>query len=93
MGRESEGQVLIKRQTWTKTARNGDVIGRSSQILLSLMWAITCNGSLTFGSAVIHGSKEFVSGILYVALTRLLKTFQGPNVPKKVSLITLKLKQ
>ena len=75
---DGEGQVLIKLKTWTKTARNGDAVGRRSQIPLSLTWAITCHKSqgLTLDSAVIHCSKEFVPGLLYVALTRVKSSSQ-----------------
>ena len=39
---DGEGQVLVKRATWTKTSRNGKAVGRRSQIPVALMWAITC---------------------------------------------------
>ena len=66
------GQVLVRRETWTKTSRTGDAVGSRTQIPLALMWAITCHKAqgLTLPSAVIHCVKEFVPGLVYVALTR-----------------------
>lgn len=67
-----EGQVVVKRETWTKTSRTGDAVGSRTQIPLCLMWGITCHKSqgLTLPSAVIHCTKEFVPGLLYVSMTR-----------------------
>lgn len=67
-----EGQVLVKRETWTNISRMGDVVGNRSQFPLALMWAITCHKSqgLTLPSAVVHCTKEFVPGLMYVALSR-----------------------
>lgn len=68
----SEGQVVVKRETWTNMSRTVDVVGSHSQIPLALMYAITCHKSqgLTLPSLVLHCSKEFVPGLMYVALTR-----------------------
>ena len=69
---DGEGQVVVKRKTWTKPSRTGDAVGSCSQIPLCLMWGITCHKSqgLTLPSAVIHCTKEFVPGLLYVSMTR-----------------------
>ena len=37
---DGEGQVVVKREAWTKTSRTGDAVG-STQIPLCLMWGIT----------------------------------------------------
>ena len=67
-----EGQVMVKRETWTTTSRTGDAVGSRTQITLCLMWGVTCHKSqgLTLPSAVIHCTKEFVPGLLYVSMTR-----------------------
>ena len=46
----AEGQVLVKRETWTNTSRTGDVLGSRTQIPLALMYAITCHKSRTHSS-------------------------------------------
>ena len=42
---DGEGQVVGKRETWTKTSRTGDAVGSRTQIPLCLMWGITCHNS------------------------------------------------
>lgn len=56
---DGEGHVLLRKETWTKTLRTGEVIESHSQFPLTLMWAITCHKSqgLTFDSAIVHCSK------------------------------------
>lgn len=55
---DGEGEVLVQRETWKKTSRNGEVVRSQAQIPLAFMGAITCHKSqgLTLDSAVIHCS-------------------------------------
>jgi len=68
----AEGQVVVKRETWTNTSRTSEVVGSCTQFPLALMYGITCHKSqgLTLPSVVLYCSKEFVPGLLYVSLTR-----------------------
>ena len=67
-----QGKVRIERETWYKLSPDGGRIGSRTQFPVVLMYAIACHKAqgLTLPAAVVHCSKEFVSGLLYVALSR-----------------------
>ena len=69
--RETE-TVKLKRETWCKRERSGKVVGTRTQFPVVLFYASKCHKSqgLTLPSDVIHCSKEFVSGLMYVAVSR-----------------------
>lgn len=69
---EDVGAVLVKRETWTKRDRSGQIVGSRTQFPVVLSYAATCHKTqgLTLSSAVVHCSKEFVSGLIYVAVSR-----------------------
>ena len=66
------GKIMIKREVWTTFNRSGKVVGQMTQYPLILSHAITCHKSqgLTLDSVVVHFSSEFVSGLTYVAVSR-----------------------
>lgn len=68
----SHGRVLLKRQTWSKRDRKGNVVGSRTQFPVILCYACTCHKTqgLTLPRAVAHCSKEFVLGLGYVAISR-----------------------
>ena len=53
----NHGRVLLKRQTWSKRDRKGSVVGSRTQFPV-------------IPRAVVHCSKEFVPGLIYVAISR-----------------------
>ena len=58
--------------TWSKRNRTGQVIGTRTQFLIVLFYASTCHKvqGLTLPGAVVHCTKEFVPGLIYVAAGR-----------------------
>ena len=78
---DNVGSVAIKRETWEKWSRSGSVVASRRQFPLSLVYGMTCHKSqsLTLPAAVVHGSKEFTPGFVYVALSR-VKTSQHLQV-------------
>ena len=66
------GKVLIERQTWVKVDRSGKIIGQRNQYPLVPSYASTCHKAqgLTLPAVVVHCSQEFVSGLTYVAASR-----------------------
>jgi len=64
--------VEIKRETWVKRDRNGQKVGCVTQYPMVLAYAVTCHKSqgLTLASAIVHCSREYVSGLIYVAVSR-----------------------
>ena len=69
---EGHGRLLLKQETWSKRNRAGQVVGSRKQFPIVLFFACTCHKTqgLTLSSAVIHCSKEFVPGLIYVAVSR-----------------------
>lgn len=69
---EGVGEVEISRQTWIKRNRTGHKMGSVKQFPLVLAYAVTCHKSqgLTLPSAIGHCSREYVSGLIYVAVSR-----------------------
>ena len=66
------GVVAISRQTWIKRNLTGQKMGGVTQFPLVLAYAVTCHKSqgLTLVSAIVHCSREYVSGLIYVAISR-----------------------
>lgn len=62
----------IKKETWLKRDRNGQKVGSVMQYPIVLAYAVTCHKSqgLTLSSAIVHCLREFVSGLIYVAVSR-----------------------
>ena len=78
---DNVGRVAIRRETWEKRSRSGSVVASRRQFPLSLVYGITCHKSqsLTLPAAVVHCSKEFTPGLVYVKLSR-VKTSQHLQV-------------
>ena len=64
--------VVIERVTWIQNNRQGETIGVVHQFSLTLGYAVTCHKSQGFELpvVVVHSSKEFVPGLVYVAMSR-----------------------
>ena len=69
---EIHGKVDLKRQTRSKRDRSG----RVDSILSFFFYACTCHKTqgLTLPRAVVNCSKEFVPGLIYVAISRVRHT-------------------
>ena len=69
---EKVGTVAVDRVTWVRRNRRGEKIGGVTQYPLILAYAITCHKSqgLELPAVVLHSSKEFVPGLVYVAMSR-----------------------
>ena len=72
VGSPEVGKVKIKRETWNKRSETRSIVGARKQFPVAAMYAITCHKSqgLVLSAVVLHSSKEFVSGLTYVACTR-----------------------
>lgn len=72
---EGIGKISIKQEKWQKSNRYGEVVGHRTQFPVILCYAITCHKAqgLTLDAAIIHCSKEFVPGLMYVSFTRVRK--------------------
>ena len=72
---EGHGRVLLKKETWSKKNRAGQVVGSRTQYPLVLFFACTCHKTqgLALPGVMVHCSKEFVPGLLYVAVSRVRK--------------------
>ena len=68
---EDEGTVMIGKEIWIHRNRQDDKIGEVCQYPLILAYAITCHKArgLTLLGVVVHCSIEFVSGLIYVAVS------------------------
>lgn len=68
----NHGNVLLKRQTWSKRNRTGMIVESRTQFPVILFYACTCHKTqgLTLPRAVVHCTKEFVPGLIYVAISR-----------------------
>lgn len=69
---EEEGTVLIGPETWVNRNVKGKWIGAVCQYPLVVAYAVTCHKSqgLTMQAATVHCTNEFVSGLMYVAASR-----------------------
>ena len=66
------GVVEIKREMWVKRNRNGQKVGSITQYPIVLAYVVTCHKSqgLTLASAIVHFSRKYISGFIYVAVSR-----------------------
>ena len=64
--------LFIGKECWLNHDVQGQVIGSVSQYLLVVAYAITSHKSqaLTVPAVVVHCTNEFVSGLIYVAASR-----------------------
>ena len=70
------GPIAIEKQTWFKRDKQGNVVGSICQFPIVLSVAdllVTRLQGLTLSAAVVHCSSEFVPGLTYVALSRVVK--------------------
>jgi ATP-dependent exoDNAse (exonuclease V) alpha subunit len=69
---DSEGTVLISKESWLNRDVQGQVIGSVSQYPLVVAYAMTSHKSqaLTVPAVVVHCTNEFVPGLIYVAASR-----------------------
>jgi len=69
---EKTGTVEIKGETWIQRNRQGKIIESVVQFPIDLAYAATCHKSqgLEVSAVVLHCSKEFVPGMVYVAVSR-----------------------
>ena len=69
---EGVGVIEIKRATWVKRNHNGQKVGSVTQYPIVLAYAVTCHKSqgLTLASAIVHCLREYDSGLIYVAVSR-----------------------
>lgn len=69
--------MKIGRKTWIKRNRCGQRVGSICQFPLIPAYAVTCHKSqgLTLPAAVNHCSREYVPGLIYVAVSRV----RGPE--------------
>ena len=69
---EKVSTVGIERVTWIQRNRQGEKIGSVCQLPIVLGNAVTCHKSqrLELPAVVLHSSKEFVPGLVYVAMSR-----------------------
>ena len=68
---ERVGTIAIERVTWVRRNRQGEKIGSVTQFPVILAYAVTCHKSqgLELPAVVLHSSKEFVPGLIYVAMS------------------------
>ena len=69
---EKVGIVAIERVTWFQRNHQGETIGAVHQFPLTPGYAVTCHKSqgLELPAVVVHCSKEFVPGLVYVSMSR-----------------------
>ncbi|XP_068681255.1 uncharacterized protein [Montipora foliosa] len=81
------GLVRIGKETWVKRDSQGSITGSITQLPLATAYALRYHKSQgqTFDAAVVHSSHEFVSGLHYVALSRVRssKNLQLVNFKRK----------
>ena len=70
---EGVGVVEISQQTWIKRNLTRQKMKGVTQFPLVLAYAVTCQKSqgLTLASAIVHCSREYVSRLIYVAISRI----------------------
>lgn len=91
---ENEEDLLLERSSWQSfdyKANNDDQIeqqqiGEYFQFPVKLAWAVTIHKSqgLTFDSAIIDAGNSFISGQVYVALSR-VRTLNGLILKSKIN--------
>ena len=71
------GIIEIGCVTWIKRNRNGEKVGSVTQFPVIPAYAVTCHKSqgLTLPAAVVHCTREYVPGLIYVAVSRV----RSPN--------------
>ena len=69
---EGVGVVELKKETWIKRNRNGQKVGSVTQYPIVLAYTVTCHKSqgLTLPSSIVHCSQEYLSGLIYIAVSR-----------------------
>ena len=68
---EDVGSISIKRDTWIQRDHEGKKIGNVTQFPIVLAYASTCHKlqGLELPVVVLHLSKEFAPGLVYVAVS------------------------
>ena len=70
--------MLLKTETWSKANRTGQIIGSRTEFPLVLFYSCTCHNTqgLTLPKAVVHCSREFVPGLIYVAVSHMRRLYK-----------------
>ena len=78
---EKVGTIAIERVTWVRRNRQGEKIGSFTQFPVILAYAVTCHKSqgLDLPGVVLHSSKEFVPGLIYVAMSHASTRLQSKS--------------
>jgi hypothetical protein len=94
-----EEDLLLERTSWQSFEYKSDPqeeivqqqVGEFSQYPIKLAWAVTIHKSqgLTFDSAIIDAGKSFISGQVYVALSR-VRTLEGLILMSKIGTDSLR---
>jgi ATP-dependent DNA helicase PIF1 len=94
-----EPELLLEKSSWQALEYKSDPqqeivqqqVGEFSQYPIKLAWAVTIHKSqgLTFDSAIIDAGKSFISGQVYVALSR-VRTLEGLILKSRIGTESLR---
>ena len=70
---ENVGPVRIERVTWNQRNQRGESMVSVTQFPVILAYSLTCHKSqgLELPPVVLNSSKDFVPGLIYVAMSRI----------------------